>query len=39
MRYLAGIQAVNEVAQDKYSANKTTKNLSERVAESGISHW
>lgn len=39
MRYLGGIGAVEEVGQDEYVANQTTRNLSEKVAESGISHW
>lgn len=39
MRYLGGIRAVEEIGQDEYIANHTTRNLSQKVAESGISHW
>ncbi|KAI0421901.1 S-adenosyl-L-methionine-dependent methyltransferase [Xylaria grammica] len=39
LRYLAAIGAVEEVSFDKYTANHLTKNLSEKVAEAGISHY
>lgn len=38
LRYLAAIGAVDEAAKSQYIANNVTKNLSEKLAEAGVSH-
>lgn len=38
MRFLSSIGAIYEVGKSEFSANSVTKNLSEKVAEAGISH-
>ncbi|KAI1407314.1 S-adenosyl-L-methionine-dependent methyltransferase [Hypoxylon sp. FL1857] len=38
MRYLACIGAVDQVSRNQFAANHTTRNLSQKVLESGISH-
>ncbi|KAI1370088.1 S-adenosyl-L-methionine-dependent methyltransferase [Hypoxylon crocopeplum] len=39
LRYLAAIDAVDEGRGNQYCANQVTKNLSEKVVESGICHY
>lgn len=38
LRYLAAIGVVAETSRGQYSANQTTRNLTEKVVEAGISH-
>lgn len=38
LRYLAAIGAVDEAAKSQYVANNVTKNLTEKLAEAGVSH-
>lgn len=38
LRYLAAISAIDEVEKGQYAANHVTKNLTEKLAEAGISH-
>ncbi|KAG8170109.1 hypothetical protein KVR01_000854 [Diaporthe batatas] len=39
LRYLAAIGAVTEVSKGSFVANHTTKNLTEKLTEAGISHY
>ncbi|KAF3059332.1 Demethylsterigmatocystin 6-O-methyltransferase [Daldinia childiae] len=39
LRYLAAIEAVEERSRGEYTANQTTRNLTEKVVEAGISHY
>ncbi|KAI1655087.1 S-adenosyl-L-methionine-dependent methyltransferase [Daldinia decipiens] len=39
LRYLAAIEAVEERDRGEYTANQTTRNLTEKVVEAGISHY
>lgn len=38
LRYLASIGAIEEVGEDKFSANSVTRNLAHAYAEAGITH-
>ncbi|KAI8945516.1 S-adenosyl-L-methionine-dependent methyltransferase [Xylaria longipes] len=39
LRYLASINAIDEVGKQRYLANRVTKNLVEKSAEAGVCHW
>ncbi len=39
MSYLASIGAIDEISKDSYAGNNVSRNLAERMAEAGISHW
>lgn len=39
LRYLASVGVIDEVSNGCYTGNSVSRNLSEKVAEAGISHW
>lgn len=39
LRYISALSLIKEVGKEQYVANNITKNLAEKVAEAGISHW
>ncbi|KAK3314586.1 O-methyl transferase B [Apodospora peruviana] len=39
LRFLASIDAVDEIGKDRYAANHVTKNLTEKMVEAGLSHY
>ena len=39
LSYLNAVNVVKQVSSTQYAANQVTKNLAEKVAEAGISHW
>ena len=38
LRYLAAIDAVNQVSANEYAANNVTRNLTEKVVVAGLHH-